>query len=367
MRPGLDTHGTNFSTDTFYEYHKDVQKKIKDKQIDLTLVVNMFLTGFDSAYLNTLYVDKNLRYHGLIQAYSRTNRLLNKNKPHGNIVSFRNLKEATDKALALYGDENAKEVVFKQSYEKQKTAFLEKLATLRAQVPTVADVDRLAGEQEQATFVKSFRDLLRLKATLETYAEFSFADVGISEQEFYDYQSKYLDMHESRTTATEKSSILDLIDFELELTARDLIDFDYIIQLIAGLKGIKSDSAREKKTSEILKIFDRDAQLRKKKDLVKKFIEESLPTVTDEDKVETAFEEFWSSERGSALQCLAQDEKLSLEDLEKFIREYGYNKRLPTVEDILERLPERPRLAEQKTVGERVRQAIKDIADIFAW
>jgi len=105
-------YSTNFSTDRFYNYYKDLQKKIKDKQVDLVLVVNMFLTGFDSDTLNTLYVDKNLRYHGLIQAYSRTNRLFNSDKPHGNIVSFRNLKLATDKALALFGDENAKEVVF---------------------------------------------------------------------------------------------------------------------------------------------------------------------------------------------------------------------------------------------------------------
>ena len=107
-------YATNFSTDRFYDYYRDLQKRIKNKEVDLVLVVNMFLTGFDSPRLNTLYVDKNLRYHGLIQAYSRTNRLLNSDKPHGNIISFRNLKMDTDKALALFGDENAKEIVFKK-------------------------------------------------------------------------------------------------------------------------------------------------------------------------------------------------------------------------------------------------------------
>jgi len=109
--------------DRFYDYYKDLQKRIKRKEVDLVLVVNMFLTGFDSPRLNTLYVDKNLRYHGLLQAYSRTNRLLNSDKPHGNIISFRNLKDATDKSLALYGDENAREIVFKKPYEEQKKAF----------------------------------------------------------------------------------------------------------------------------------------------------------------------------------------------------------------------------------------------------
>lgn len=117
------TYAINYSTDRFYDYYRDLQKRIKAKEVDLVIVVNMFLTGFDSPRLNTLYVDKNLRYHGLIQAYSRTNRLLNSDKPHGDIVSFRNLKLATDKALTLFGDENAKEIVFKKPYEQQKKEF----------------------------------------------------------------------------------------------------------------------------------------------------------------------------------------------------------------------------------------------------
>ena len=132
-----DLYSTNFSTDRFYDYYRDLQKRIKNREVDLVLVVNMFLTGFDSERLNTLYVDKNLRYHGLIQAYSRTNRLHNSDKPHGNIVSFRNLKEATDKALALFGDENAKEVVFKKPYEEQKKEFDNKLAELRDKVSVI--------------------------------------------------------------------------------------------------------------------------------------------------------------------------------------------------------------------------------------
>jgi type I restriction enzyme R subunit len=197
----------------------------------------MYLTGFDSPRLNTLYVDKNLRYHGLIQAYSRTNRLLDSDKPHGNIISFRNLKAATDTALALFGDENAKEIVFKKPYEEQKKEFENKLVELREKVPTISSVDELKGEEEKAGFVKSFRDLLRIKSSLETFAEFSFSELGISEQEFYDYQSKYLDIYEDRKNHTDAESILDQIDFELELTIRDIIDFDYIILLIAGLKN----------------------------------------------------------------------------------------------------------------------------------
>lgn len=363
-----DTFSTSFSTDRFYDYYKDLQKKVKSKQVDLVLVVNMFLTGFDSPRLNTLYVDKNLRYHGLIQAYSRTNRLLNSDKPHGNIVSFRNLKEATDKALALFGDENAKEIVFKKSYDEQKKGFEEKLQELREQVPTIDAVDALQSEEEKAQFVQSFRDLLRIKSSLETFAEFSYEDLGITEQEFYDYQSKYLDVYEERKEAgKDKESILDLIDFELELTVRDIINFDYIIQLIAGLKNVTSDAVRAKKTDEILKVFDRDVHLRKKKDLVRKFIEENLPKVGRSEDVEAAFSEFWASERSSTLRQLSETEHISTEQIETLIGEYLYTDRLPSGEDIVERLPERPRLMEHKTVIKRIRDAIRDIVDIFEW
>lgn len=362
------TFSTNFSTDRFYDYYKDVQKRIKSKEVDLMLVVNMFLTGFDSPRLNTLFVDKNLRYHGLIQAYSRTNRLLNSDKPHGNIVSFRNLKEATDKALKLFGDENAKEIVFKKPFEEQKKEFDEKVTQLREQVPSVSYVDLLKSEEEKASFVKTFRNLLRIKASLETFAEFSFEHVAMTEQEFYDYQSKYLDIYEERKKeAPDHESILDQIDFELELTVRDVVNFDYIIQLIAGLKDIKSKDTREKKTEEILKIFDRDVQLRKKKDLIRKFIEENLPKVEKSASVEKAFQEFWNSERAGQLKQLAQAENIPEEKLEHMIGEYLFTQKLPGEQAIADLLPVAPKILERKGIVERVKNALQSIVEIFEW
>jgi len=187
----------------------------------------MFLTGFDSKHLNTLYLDKNLQYHGLIQAYSRTNRLHTSDKPHGNIVSFRNLKKATDAALKLFGDENAREVVFKKPYEEQVKDFEDRLSALRRIAPTVEFAGFLQGEAQKAQFAKAFRDLLRVKSSLETFSGFSFDNLGISEQEFYDYQSTYLDIYQERKVEDkEKVSFLDEIDFELELTVRDVVTFD---------------------------------------------------------------------------------------------------------------------------------------------
>lgn len=359
---------TNYSTERFYDYYRDLQKRIKNKEVDLVLVVNMFLTGFDSPRLNTLYVDKNLRYHGLIQAYSRTNRLLDSDKPHGNIISFRNLKEVTDKALALFGDENAKEIVFKRPYEQQKKDFDNKLIELKEKVPTVESVDSLQGEEEKANFVKTFRDMLRIKSSLETFAEFSFDDLGITEQEFYDYQSKYLDIYDERKDHGQgPESILDQIDFELELTIRDVIDYDYIIMLIAGLKDITSDRLREKKTEDILRMFDRDAQLRKKKDLIKKFIEDNLPKIEKSENVEKAFTEFWNGERSKVLIDLAEKENIPIEKVENLVGEYLYSLKMPNDQDIADILPVAPKILERKTIIGRIKSVIEKIVDVFEW
>lgn len=360
-------YSTNFSTDRFYDYYRDLQKRIKNKEVDLVLVVNMFLTGFDSPRLNTLYVDKNLRYHGLIQAYSRTNRLLNSDKPHGNIVSFRNLKKATDMALALFGDENAKEIVFKKPFIDQQNDFRKKLVELREKVPTIESVDTLQGEEEKAEFVKTFRDLLRIKSSLETFAAFSFENVSISEQEFYDYQSKYLDIYEDRKNNSNIESILDQIDFELELTVRDIINFDYIIMLIAGLKNITNDSIRERKTEDILRLFDRDVQLRKKKDLIKKFIEENLPRVAKAENVEWAFDAFWKSERSKALKELAENENIPVGRIENLVGEYLYSQKFPQEQDIADLLPTVPKILERRGIIKRIKDVIEKIVDVFEW
>lgn len=363
-----NTFNTNFSTDRFYDYYKDLQKKIKSKDIDLILVVNMFLTGFDSPKLNTLYVDKNLRYHGLIQAYSRTNRLLDSDKPHGNIVSFRNLKEATDKALTLFGDENAKEVVFKKPYEDQKVEFEEKLKELKEKAPSIDSINELRSESEKADFVKTFRDLLRIKSSLETFANFSFEDLGISEQEFYDYQSKYLDIYEERKKGDkEVESVLDQIDFELELTVRDVINFDYIILLIAGLKNIKSDKVKQRKTDEILNLFDRDVELRKKKELIKKFIEENLPKIDKSENVEQAFSDFWNEERKIMLNNLSETEDIPTDKIEKLISELLYTQKLPREQEIADLYNKPLPIRERSSILGRIKNAIEAIIDIFEW
>ncbi len=361
--------GTNYSTDNFYAYHKDVQEKVKTKQVDLVVVVNMMLTGFDSKYLNTLYVDKNLRYHGLIQAYSRTNRLFGPEKPHGNIVSFRNLKKNTDKALLLFGDENAKEIVFKQPYEKQKEEFNAKLEELKNITPDISAVDKLESEEDKAVFIKAFRDLLRIKSSLETFAEFSFSDLDMDEQEFSDYMSKYLDLYEERKNSGDRdlASVIDEIDFELELIGRDRVNYDYIIKLIIGLKNISSEKIRQRKTNDILKIMDRDISLRKKKDLIEKFIEDNLPKIPNSDDVEKEFEIFWDKEKRASMNKIIEDENIDADKFEKIIGEYLYTDRLPLREELIDLKKDKPKLIERSRVVDSIKKMIVDFVERFEW
>ncbi|MCZ2130133.1 MAG: DEAD/DEAH box helicase family protein, partial [Bacteroidia bacterium] len=178
---------TKFSTkdsESFYNYYNDISKKVKERKIDVLLVVNMFLTGFDSPTLNTLYVDKNLRYHGLIQAYSRTNRILNEQKSQGNIIVFRNLKNATDEAITLFSNKEAIEVIIMKPYEDYVKKFNEAFIALLKITPTVNSVNELQTENDELEFIKAFRELIRIKNILAAFADFKWEDLAMNEQLF---------------------------------------------------------------------------------------------------------------------------------------------------------------------------------------
>ena len=221
--------GSAYSTkdsQSFYNYYNDISKKVKERKIDMLLVVNMFLTGFDSPALNTLYVDKNLRYHGLIQSYSRTNRIINELKSQGNIVSFRNLKTATDEAITLFSNKDAIEVIIMKPYDDYVRYFNKAFDKLLEITPTVDSVNELETEDDELEFIKAFRDLMRVKNVLSSFSDFNWDDLEMDEQTFEDYKSKYLDLHDKVRSDHEKEkvSILDDVDFELELIHRDEIN-----------------------------------------------------------------------------------------------------------------------------------------------
>lgn len=360
---------TNFTTKdskSFYNYYNDVAKRVKHKQIDVLLVVNMFLTGFDSKALNTLYVDKNLKYHGLIQAYSRTNRILNELKSQGNIVCFRNLKGETDEAISLFSNINAKDEIIMQPYEEYVVKFNQAFITLLQIAPTVNSVNDLPSEEEELEFIKAFRELMRLKNVLATFTEFDFVDLSMEEQNFEDYKSKYLDLYDKAKSAhlKEKVSILQDVDFELELIHRDEINVTYILKLLAKLKDADIEE-QDKQKKAILELLAGDAQMRSKRELIERFIQENLPHIEDSDNVPDEFANYWSIERMAAIENLSNEENLNSEKLQEVIGNYLFTEKTPLRDEIIGMLNEKPSLKERKTIAERVTEKIIGFVETF--
>lgn len=361
--------GTNFTTKdsrSFYNYYNDVAKRVKHRQIDVLLVVNMFLTGFDSKTLNTLYVDKNLRYHGLIQAYSRTNRILDELKSQGNIVCFRNLKAATDEAIALFSNMEAKDEIIMQPYEDYVARFDKAFQALLEIVPTVDSVNDLPSEEEELAFVKAFRELMRLKNVLGTFTQFEFEDISMPEQAFEDYKSKYLDLYDKtkRHKQKEKVSILDDVDFELELIHRDEVNVAYILKLLAKLKDATAEE-QEKQKKALVDLISGETQLRSKRELIEKFIQENLPHIDDSDDIPDAFESFWDTERKAALDHLSEEEQLDTEKLQEVIGNYLFTEKKPLRDDIIGMMKVRPRLKERGSTAERITARILGFVETF--
>lgn len=360
---------------SFYNYYKDIAKRIKEREkdsfldrdrVDILLVVNMFLTGFDAKKVNTLYVDKNLKHHGLIQAFSRTNRIFTDVKSHGNIVCFRNLKKATDDAIALFSNPEAKETILIQPYEVYVRKFNEAVATLQQIAPTVDSVNELPSEEEELEFVKAFRELIRLKNILSGFSDFTFSDLVMEEQDFEDYKSKYLDIHDKvkTTTEKEKTSILEDVDFELELIHRDEINVAYILKLLGKLHEANEEE-KEQHRKTITDLLGGEAQLRSKKELIEKFIQENLPFIQDAEEIPEAFAAFWNAEKQRALTQLCEEEQLMPEPLTGVIEDYLFSGRTPLSDNVVAAMKVKPKLLERKSIVERIRDRIISLIATF--
>ncbi len=360
---------TKFSTkdtQSFYNYYNDIAKKVKERQIDILLVVNMFLTWFDSKTLNTLYVDKNLKYHWLIQAFSRTNRILNEQKSQWNIVCFRNLKNDVDKAIALFSNPEAKEVILMESFETYIKYFNEALEKLILIAPSVESVDWLISEEEQFEFVKAFRDLIRIKNILETFVDFDFNKLDIDAQTFEDYKSKYLDIYDEvrKRSEKEKVSILDDVDFELELIKRDEINIDYILALLANLHDSDSEH-KEKMKKSILDLVAWEVTLRSKRELIEKFIEENLWNIKDTSNIWSEFDKFMILHKSKEFEKLCLDENIDSSKFTKLINNYLYTEKMPLKEEIANTLNYKPKLLERKSVIDRIKDKMQEFISVF--
>ncbi len=372
-------YGTSFSTkdDKLFEgYFKDISKRLKEREkatfnderdrLDILLVVNMFLTGFDAKKVNTMYVDKNLKHHGLIQAYSRTNRILGEKKSQGNILVFRNLKEATDKAITLFSNKEAIEEIILPPYEAIAKRFDEALQDLLKVTPNPQSVDELVSEDDEAAFIQAFRALLRAKNVLESFIDFDWALLEIDEETFIDFQTKYIDLYAKvkRENAKQKTSILNDIDFEVELIHRDIINVAYIIKLLAKLKHAKK-SEKEKQRKAILDLLGSDVQLRSKRELIEKFIDENLPKIDDADKIPEAFEQYWQDQKVLALAKLCDEENLDKEQFNALIEAYIFSGQEPLRDDVFKCLGNRPSILQAREIGERIINKMKEYVEVF--
>ncbi|MBN1039292.1 type I restriction endonuclease subunit R [Clostridium botulinum] len=320
---------TNYSTDTFSNYFADVSKRVKKAQIDILLVVNMFLTGFDSKTLNTLYVDKNLKYHDLLQAFSRTNRVQKATKPYGNIVCYRNLKKRTDDAIRLFSQTHNTDTVLMESYENYLDKFKAELARLLKLTQTPSDVDSLEAEEDKKKFIISFRELSKALVKLQTFTDFQFKEdnLGISEQTYQDFKSKYFLIYDSvKKSEGDKVSILADIDFGIELMHTDKINVSYIMNLIRDI-DLSNKEKRDKDVKHILKELDRadNEELRLKVELLKTFLNKVVPTLLPEDSIDEAYSKYHEEKREEEVEEFASEMGLEKDNIKSYLCEYEYS------------------------------------------
>ena len=317
------TFNTNYDTssDKFQNYYKDLSLRVKNRELDLLIVVNMFLTGFDATTLNTLWVDKNLRQHGLIQAFSRTNRILNSVKTFGNIICFRDLKQATDDAISLFGDKDAGGIVLLKTYEqyyngydddgKYKPGYAELISALNKQYPLGQPIE---GEEKQKDFIRLYGAILRLRNILASFDEFEGNEI-LSDRDFQDYQSIYIDLYQEyvKTKDVEKENINDDLVFEIELIKQIEVNIDYILMLVA--KYHESHCEDKSILVSIDKAVSSSIELRSKKGLIDGFISRiNASTKVDED-----WRKFVHEQKENDLDAIINDEKLKAEATRKFI------------------------------------------------
>lgn len=317
---------TNYSTDgdKFQNYYKDVSLRMKNKELDLLIVVNMFLTGFDATTLNTLWVDKNLKMHGLIQAYSRTNRILNSIKTFGNIVCFRNLQKRTDDAISLFGDKEAGGIVLLRGYNdyyygfedddgKVKPGYVDMIEELTTKFPLTDE--RITGEQNQKDFIVLFGAILRMRNLLSSFDEFAGHEI-LSERDLQDYLGRYQDLRDEwkkRKPAGEKEDITDDIVFEIELIKQIEINIDYILMLVKKYHDSHCDDKEVLIT--IQKAIDASPELRSKKELIETFI----AGINDVSDVMVEWRQYVAEEKERQLVAIIREENLKEEETRKFI------------------------------------------------
>ena len=400
-------YGTSFTTENFRAYYDDINLRMKKKKadmkpLDLCLVVGMFLTGFDSKKLNTLYVDKNMEYHGLLQAFSRTNRVLNEKKRFGKVVCFRDLKSKVDESIKLFSNSNNLEDIVRPPFDEVKKNYQELTNDFLEHYPAPHYVDYLQSENDKKQFILAFRDIIKKHAEIQVYDEFEEddPDLGMTEQEFMDFRSKYLDIYDSFAVQNkeqpttyqvpednpgmagepdpqqEAATGMGDIDFCLELLHSDIINVAYILELIADLNPYSEDYSEKRK--HIIDTMIKDAELRSKAKLIDGFIQKNVDDDRDNfmarkqkadgtSDLEERLNNYIITERNNAVNTLAKDEDLDASVLHHYLSEYDYlQKEQPEI--IQEALKEKHLgLIKKRKALTRILDKLRSIIRTFSW
>ena len=402
-----DMYGTSFTTENFRAYYDDINLRMKKKKadmkpLDLCLVVGMFLTGFDSKKLNTLYVDKNMEYHGLLQAFSRTNRVLNEKKRFGKIVCFRDLKSKVDESIKLFSNGNPIEDIVRPPFEYVKKEYQELTKGFLLRYPDPHSVDYLQSENDKKRFILAFRDIIKKHAEIQIYDEFEedAPDLGMTEQQFMDFRSKYLDIYETfAAKGTEQPTGYQMpedeptmvgepgldeddttglgdVDFCLELLHSDIINVAYILELIADLDPYSGDYEERRKS--IIDTMIKDAELRSKAKLIDGFIRKNVDDDRDSfmarkqkadgtSDLEERLNNYIVTERNNAVNALAKEEDLDASVLNHYLSEYDYlQKEQPEI--IQEALKGKHLgLIKKRKALARIMDRLRSIIKVFNW
>jgi type I restriction enzyme R subunit len=354
--------GTSYDTsaDKFQNYYKDLSQRLKNRELDLAIVVNMFLTGFDATTLNTLFVDKNLRAHGLIQAYSRTNRILNSVKTYGNIVAFRDLEEETNKALELFGNKDARGVVLLKPYGDYYGEYADKVGELLAHFPLG---QQIIGEAAQKEFIQLLGQILRLENILTSFDDFAGNEI-LSARQSQDYRSIYLDLYAEfrKGRDADKELINDDIVFEIELIKQVEINVDYILMLVAKYREQFGDGDDKEIRAEISRAVDASPTLRNKKDLIEAFVD----SVSVDGAIDEEWQAFIAAKREAELEAIILDESLRAAATREYVATAFRDGTLRTTGTAITKvLPPASRFASDGGHGEKKQRVIEKLGAFF--
>ncbi|WP_459958479.1 type I restriction endonuclease subunit R, partial [Mycobacterium avium] len=354
--------GTSFDTsaDKFQNYYKDLSLRLKNREIDVVIVVNMFLTGFDATTLNTLWVDKNLRAHGLIQAYSRTNRILNSVKTYGNIISFRDLEEETNDAIALFGNKGAGGIVLLKPYAEYYDEYGDKVTELLQQFPLG---QQIVGESAQKAFIALFGQILRLQNILTSFDEFVGNEM-LTERQSQDYRSVYLDLYaEFRKDAdADKESIIDDVVFEIELIKQVEINVDYILMLVQKYRDAHGDGEDREIRAEISRAVDASPSLRNKKDLIEDFVD----SISATGEIDEEWRKYVAARKTAELDRIIAEESLKPDETRRFIDMAFRDGAIQTTGTAITKvLPPATRFAAGGGHGEKKQRVLSKLGEFF--